>query len=163
MQLYGFPKLVQACLFQRAACAYRRFPVLALRGQQLQCRSVVRDGAAGTLGPFAVGFVDHNVIRQLHHSPLDALKLVACAGNQHQQEEIHHVGRHCLRLPHPHRLHEHSVAARRLKYQNHFSRSTGGSAELALRRRRAHEGMFALHQAAHAGFIAHDGTAADGA
>ena len=132
-----------------------------LRGEQLQGTTIIRNGTAGTLGIVAVGFIHHYVICHLNHSPLDALQLIARTRNQHQQEEIYHIGHYRLRLPHTHRLNEHSVKSSCFQNQQHFSCGTGGTAEFAVCGRRAHESMLALGKATHSGFVAHDRTAAD--
>ena len=66
--------------------------------QDLQRRTVFGGGPLGACDVVAVGLVDGDHVGDLDDALLDALQIVAAAGEQQHEEEVDHVGDGDLRL-----------------------------------------------------------------
>ncbi len=128
----------------------------AQRARQLPCRgprvALVR----------AVRLVDGDHVGQLQDALLDALQLVAGAGQRQQQEGVDHLGDRRLGLADTYGLDQDHVVARRL---HHHHRLPGGLRDPAQRARAgggADEGRRVDRQAFHPGLVAQDGAARAG-
>ena len=67
-------------------------------------------------------------VGQLEHALLDALQLVAGAGQHEHQEEVDHVGDGRLALADPDGLDEHDVEAGRLAQEHRLARAARDAA-----------------------------------
>ena len=104
----------------------------------------------------AVGLVDRDQVGELDQALLDALQLVAGAGQQQDQEKVDHAGDHRLGLADTHRLDQDHVEARRLAQQHGLARHPRDAAQRARRGRRADVGRGVDGEARHAGLVAQD-------
>ena len=77
----------------------------------------------------AVGLVHRHGIDHLEDAALDALQLVARAGNHQQQEEVGHRPHGRLRLPHAHRFDQDVRVAGGLAEQDGLARVPRHAAE----------------------------------
>ena len=79
----------------------------------------------------AISLVDGDRVRQFHHAFLDALQPVTGAGDEQQQEEVHHGARSNFALTRADRLQQHDIVPGGLAEQDalaRFARHTAGSA-----------------------------------
>ena len=103
------------------------------RVQDLQRRPVFGGGALGARDVVAVGLVDGDHVGDLDDALLDALQVVAAAGEQQHEEEIDHVGDGDLRLADADRLDDDDVEAGRLAQRHRLARLARDAAERARR------------------------------
>ncbi len=83
----------------------------ARRCDQVERRRELAGRLFGVARVRPVGLVHRDHVGELEHALLDALQLVAGAGEHEQQEEVDHVGDRGLRLPDADGLDEHDVVA----------------------------------------------------
>ena len=126
-----------------------------------------RAAAAGLLLAVAVGLVDRDHVGDLEDALLDALQLVAGAGQGEEQEGVDHAGDGDLGLADADGLDQHHVVARRLEHHHRLRWSRGrrrrgcrptGEGRMKASgstARRGHPGLVAEHRAAgaHAGRV----------
>ena len=84
-----------------------------------------RAARGGLVDVVAVGLVHRDHVGELEHALLDALQLVAGAGQREQQEGVDHAGDGVLGLADADRLDEHDVVAGRLQHDDRLAGRAG--------------------------------------
>ena len=123
--------------------------------------SAARYSPAASLGPcdvVAVRLVDGDHVGDLDHALLDALQLVASAGQHQHEEKVGHVRDRRLGLPDANRLDQDHVEAGGFADQHGLARLRGNPAERPGRGRGADEGIRVVGKPGHAGLVAQNGT-----
>ncbi len=105
--------------------------VLVFGSEDLQCALELDPRELGGREVVAVGLVDRDQIGELEDAALDALQLVAGAGEHEEQEEVDHLGDRGLRLADADGLDQHHVEARRLADQDRLAGLAGDAAQRA--------------------------------
>ena len=121
-----------------------------------------RAAALASVAVRAVGLVDRDHVGQLEHALLDALQLVAGAGQRQQQERVDHLGDGGLGLADADGLDQDDVVAGRLDHHHRLAGGLGDAAERAGGRRRADERGRVDGQPGHPGLVAEDAAAGAG-
>ena len=98
---------------------------------------------------------------QLHHAALDALQLVAGAGQQQQHEHVGHLRDPGLGLSDADGLDDDDVEAGRLAEDQRLATAPGNTTQGLPGRRRSYKGLAASGKLFHARLVAEDGPAAD--
>ena len=130
------PDVVDADVLERRAGHDRRRP-LAVAAHHPQRPGEVAGGDPGLLLAVAVGLVDRDHVGDLEDALLDALELVAGAGEGQEEERVDHAGHGDLGLPDADGLDEDHVVRRRLEHRHRLHGRPGDPAEGAGRRARA--------------------------
>ena len=98
-------------------------------------------------------------VGQLEDAALDALELVARAGQEEDEEEVDHRRDRELRLPDADRLDDDDVVARRLADEHRLARAARDAAERAARRARPDERLGSGREPRHPRLVAEDAAA----
>ena len=145
----------------------RRAGDCARRPSRLRCREkvqrVLRLGARTFRGSHvcAIGLVYRHQVGQFHHAALDALQLIARAGQRDQQKEVHHLVHRGLRLAHADRLHQDVPVSRSLAQQHRLARPLRHAAGNSARGRRPDKRHLARRERRHARLVAQNAAAGD--
>ena len=115
---------------------HRRRPG-ALAVHEAQRAGELAGRGAGLLLAVAVGLVHRDHVGDLEDALLDALELVAGAGQGEEEERVDHAGDGDLGLPDADRLDQHHVVRRRLEHRHRLAGGAGDAAERAGGRARA--------------------------
>ena len=110
-----------------------------------------RAAARASSSPVAVGLVDRDDVGDLEDALLDALQLVAGAGQGQEEEGVDHPGHGDLGLADADGLDQHHVVRRRLEHRHRLHRGAGDAAERAGRGRGPDEGVGVGRQLAPSG------------
>ncbi len=119
----------------------------------------VGDRQVGPLNIVAVGFVDRHQVGKLQNALLDALQLIAGAGQHEDAEHVHHVGHHGLGLADAHGFHQHHVVPGGFADQHRFPGHAGDPAQRGAGGRWSHERLRVDRQACHACLVTQDRSA----
>ena len=137
---HPLPHVVDADVVQRRAGHHRRRP-LAAAAHQPQRAGQLAGGRPGLLLAVAVGLVDRDHVGDLEDALLDALELVAGAGQGEEEEGVDHAGHGDLGLADADGLDQHHVVRRRLEHRHRLHGRPGDAAEGAGGRRRPDVGV----------------------
>ena len=149
------PHVVDADVGQ-ARAGHDRWRPRSLAVHQPERAGQLAGRGPGLLLPVAVGLVDRDHVGDLEDALLDALQLVAGAGQGEEEEGVDHPGHGDLRLPDPDRLDQHHVVPRRLEHRHRLAGGPGDAAERAGGRRRPDVGVRVAGQLRHPGLVAED-------
>ena len=127
------PQVVDADVVERGAGDDRRRPLVLRPHHAQRAGQVARRGACLLLA-VAVGLVDRDHVGDLEDALLDALQLVAGAGQGEEEERVDHAGDGHLRLADADRLDQHHVVAGGLEHGHRLHGGAGDAAERARRR-----------------------------
>ena len=127
----------------------------------MQGATILSLSELGALDIVAVGFVDDDAVSHLHDAALDALELVAAAGNLYEEEEVDHGVYGGLALSDADSFDKYVVEAGSLAQYDGLAGAAGDTTEATCRRAGANEGIGVNGEFLHAGFIAEDGAAGD--
>ena len=158
MSEHALPQVVDPDVVERRAGHDRRRP-LPVPAHQAQRPGELAGRGLRLLLAVAVGLVDRDHVRDLEDALLDALELVAGAGQRQEQERVDHPRDGDLGLADAHGLDQHDVVRRRLEHRHRLDRRPGDAAERAGGRRRADVGVRVGGQPGHPGLVAENRTA----
>ena len=150
------PDLLQALAGQPGAGQHGHVPVLAVPAQHPDRAGQLPRGLAGVAAAGAVGLVHGDDVGDLEDAALDALQLVAGAGEGQEQERVDHLGDGDLRLPDTDGLDQDDVVAGRLDDDHRLPGRLRDPAEGPRRRRGPDERVRVDRQPGHPGLVAED-------
>ncbi len=159
MLLEALPEHVQAGAVPAAAGQHGRCPGRVRRLEQAQRAGQLAGRGAGVEFVRAVRLVHGDDVGELQDALLDALELVAGAGQGEQQEAVDHARDGGLGLADADGLHQHHVVAGRLHHHHRLAGGTGHPAERARGGRGADERGRVDGELLHPGLVAQDGAA----
>ena len=102
----------------------------------------------------AIGFVDHENVRNLHQPGLQALHVVAHAGHQHHNRAIRQPHDFNFALPHAHCLDQDNILASSVQQQRCVARGLRQATQISARGHGPDENPFVARMALHADAIA---------
>ena len=132
---------------------HRRRPLPRAAHQPQRAGQLAR-GGPGLVLAVAVGLVDRDHVGDLEDALLDALQLVAGAGQGQEEERVDHPGHGHLGLADADGLDQHDVVRRRLEHRHRLHGGPGDAAEGAGGRRGPDEGVRVGGQPRHPGLVA---------